>query len=189
MWQQLRKFPVRLNKKIQTNYFRTKNGDKMLKYNIKSDQSLCVDKYSTVCRVQYCVSLTTHHFQQIERITIQLLRNTVLYQNYAKGIVCHTPNRYHIQYTTVPKVLVHLCVRLCVYLCCPPIYSRRLSSPFGISWARQPGSHNSFFFTFLGGGTKQCTSTAVQYSSSTSALKVPLSLAGGLYCWTVYSDS
>ena len=74
--------------------------------------------------------------------------HAVLYPKYAKGTVCHTPNRYHIQYTSVPKVLVHLCVCLCVCVCCHLVYSRRLSSPSGISWARQPGSHNSFFFFF-----------------------------------------
>ena len=141
IWQQLRKFPVRLNKNIQTNYFRTKNGDKTLKYNIKSDQSLCVGKYS-MSSTAYLSRHTTFNKEA------QYDCYTVLYPNYPKGIVCLTPNRYHIQYTAVPKVLVHSCVRLCVCVCCHPIYSRRLPSPFGISWARQPGSHKSFSFLF-----------------------------------------
>ena len=141
MWQQLRKFPVRLNKNIPTNYFRTKNGDKTLKYNIKSDKSLCVGKYG-MPSIAYLSRHTTFNKEA------QCDCYTVLCPNYAKGIVCHTPSKYHIQYTAVPKVLVHLCVCLCVCVCCHPIYSRRLSSPFGISWARQPGSHKSFFLHF-----------------------------------------
>ena len=158
MWQQLGKFPVRLNKNIQTNYFRTKNGDKTLKYNIKSEQSLCVGKYS-MSSTAYLSRHTTFNKEAQYDCSI------VLYPNYVKGIVCHTSNRYHIQYTAVPKVLIHLCVCPCVCVCCHLIYSRRLSSPFGISWARQPGSHISFF-SFLGGGTKQCS----KYSSTAAVL-------------------
>ena len=156
MWQQLRKFPVRLNNNIQTNYFRTKNGDEPLKYNIKSDQSLCVGKYS----MSSTAYLSRHITFNKEALIYDCY--TVLYPNYAKGIVCHTSNRYHTQYTAVPKVLVHLCVCLWVCVCCHPIFSRRLSSPFGISWARQSGSHKSFDFLLSVVGQKNGRSTAVQ---------------------------
>ena len=159
MWQQLRQFTVRLNKNIQTNYFRTKNGDKMLKYNINLTRVCTL--VNTVCRVlriSHDTPLSTkkHNMTAIQ-YCIQITR---------RDFFCHTPNRYHIQYTAVPKVLAHLCLCLCVCVCCHPVYSRRLSSPFGISWARQPGSHNSFFFPFLGGGTKQCP----KYSSTAAVL-------------------
>ena len=162
MWQQLRKFPVRLNKNIQTNYFRTKNGDKTLKYNTKSGQSLCVGKYST-SSTAYLSRHTTFNKEAHYDCYI------VLYPNYAKRIVCHTPNRYHIRsivYSSTKGTCIFVCVCLCVCVCCHPIYSRRLSSPFGISWARQPGSHKSLFLSFSGGGTKQCT----KYSSTAAVL-------------------
>ena len=129
MWQQLRKFPVRLNKNIQTNYFRTENADKTLKCNIKSDQSLCVGKYS----MSSTASLSRHTTFNKEA---QYDCYTVLFPNYAKGIVCHTPDRYHIQYTSVSNVLVHLCVCvLSFHLFSTPVFTFRyqLGAPAGVT--------------------------------------------------------
>ena len=164
MWQQLRKFPVRLNKNIQTNYFRTKNGEKTLRYNIKSEQSLCVGKYS-ISSTAYLSRHTTFNKEA------QYDCYTVLYPNYAKGIVCHTPNRYHIQDTAVPKVLVHLCVCVCVFVCVviPSIldaYCLHLS----VSVGRASRGHTRVFLFFFRWWDKTIYEVQ-QYSSSTKALK------------------
>ena len=143
MWQQLRKFPVRLNKNIQTNYFRAKNGDKTLKYNIKSDQSLCVGKYS-MSSTAYLSRHTTFNKEA------QHDCYTGLYPNFAKGIVCHTPSRYHIQYLVCSSTK-GTCTFVCVCVCLCVLSSHLFSTPvftFRYQLGALAGVSHEFFFHF-----------------------------------------
>ena len=143
MWQQLGKFPVRLNKNIQTNYFRTKNGDKTLKYNIKSEQSLCVGKYS-MSSTAYLSRHTTFNKEAQYDCSI------VLYPNYVKGIVCHTPNRYHIR-STVYSCTKGTCTFVCVSVCLCVLSSHLFSTPvftFRYQLGAPAGVTHFFLFFF-----------------------------------------
>ena len=140
MWQQLRKSPVRLNKIIQTKYF----GDKTLKYNIKSDQSLCVGKYS-MSSTAYLSRYTTFNKEA------QYDCYTVLYPNYAKGIVCHTPNRYHIP-STVCSSTKGTCTFVCMSACLCVLSSHLFSTPvftFRYQLGAPAGVTQEFFLFFF----------------------------------------
>ena len=154
MWQQLRKFPVRLNKNLQTNYFRTKNKDKTLKYNIKSDQSLCVGKYSMSCTAYLSRHTTsTKKHNATAKYCIQITWRES-FATHLTGII------YSIQQY---QRYLYICVCVCVFVCVviPSILDACLH--LSVSVGRASRGHTRVFFSFLGGGPKQkCT----KYSST-----------------------